>query len=390
MLTVYKYVDAYYSWGLIWFKNFLNNRGLWGHTGGWTYGTRTAMFFYPKENWGIITFLNLYPSGQAFVDIIRFISDYASLYGEIYAINTNANKTYLRPSKDTLIVRTEFSNIDEHQFTAQMIVTTSDSSYSDSTALYDDGLHEDDLPDDGIWGGFIHSISMEEIFSVGISTLDSETNDYYYTEDLTRFTTAGPVELDSITWSYNSIFNYYSINSFIRNNGNKFTISNPLVNIVSNDPWITYISGASNSPSLPPGGTTHTNFIVRVDSTFPGQFNFKVRIGADGWYYWVDSTTIVTKVDDEIVIPISYRLEQNFPNPFNPKTIIKYQIPKFSFVTLKVYDVLGSEVTKLVNEEKPIGSYTVDFNARALSSGIYFYRLQAGSFVETKKMILIK
>ena len=86
----------------------------------------------------------------------------------------------------------------------------------------------------------------------------------------------------------------------------------------------------------------------------------------------------------------AYSLLNNYPNPFNPATIIKYQIPKLSFVTLKVYDVLGSEIATLVNEEKPAGSYEVEFNAASLPSGIYFYRLQAGSFVETKKMVLMK
>ena len=83
-------------------------------------------------------------------------------------------------------------------------------------------------------------------------------------------------------------------------------------------------------------------------------------------------------------------LEQNYPNPFNPATIIKYQIPQLSFVTLKVYDVLGNEITNLVNEEKPIGSYEVEFNGMELPSGIYFYRLQTESFIETKKMLLMK
>ena len=86
----------------------------------------------------------------------------------------------------------------------------------------------------------------------------------------------------------------------------------------------------------------------------------------------------------------NYQLSQNYPNPFNPKTIIKYQIPELSFVTLKVYDVLGNEIAILLNEEKPIGTYELTWYADNLPSGIYFYRLQAGSFVETKKMVLIK
>ncbi len=81
---------------------------------------------------------------------------------------------------------------------------------------------------------------------------------------------------------------------------------------------------------------------------------------------------------------------QNFPNPFNPSTTIYYSIPELSFVTLKVYDVLGNEIVTLVNEEKSIGTHTIEFDATALPSGIYFYRIQAGSFVETKKMVLMK
>ena len=86
----------------------------------------------------------------------------------------------------------------------------------------------------------------------------------------------------------------------------------------------------------------------------------------------------------------TYVLNQNYPNPFNPSTTIKYEIPEISFVNIKVYDVLGNEVVTLINEEQTVGSYEVEFNTTELTSGIYFYQLQAGSFVETKKMILLK
>jgi len=85
-----------------------------------------------------------------------------------------------------------------------------------------------------------------------------------------------------------------------------------------------------------------------------------------------------------------YRLEQNFPNPFNPETVIKFDIPEIGFVTIKVFDILGNEIATLVKEEKPAGYHNIEFNATELPSGIYFYRLQAGSFVETKKMVLMK
>jgi hypothetical protein len=86
----------------------------------------------------------------------------------------------------------------------------------------------------------------------------------------------------------------------------------------------------------------------------------------------------------------SYILLQNYPNPFNPSTIIKYELPERNFVTIKVYDVLGNEIATLVNEEKPAGSYEVEFDAANLPSGIYFYQLQTEGYIETKKMLLLK
>jgi hypothetical protein len=99
---------------------------------------------------------------------------------------------------------------------------------------------------------------------------------------------------------------------------------------------------------------------------------------------------IVTGVDDETSVVDKFILEQNYPNPFNPSTAITFSLPSKAFVTLKVYDVLGNEVAVLVNEEKPAGVYEMNFNAAGLSSGIYFYKLQAGSFIDTRKMILMK
>lgn len=89
-------------------------------------------------------------------------------------------------------------------------------------------------------------------------------------------------------------------------------------------------------------------------------------------------------------IPITYSLSQNYPNPFNPVTKINFSIPKQGIVKLKVYDVLGKEVMTLVNEQRPAGNYSVEFNASNLSSGAYFYRIEAGEFIDVKRMIVIK
>ncbi len=124
--------------------------------------------------------------------------------------------------------------------------------------------------------------------------------------------------------------------------------------------------------------------------------------GTTGSYVVADAIRLIsydpaTPVDEKInQVPSQFILNQNYPNPFNPSTTIKFDIPDagaglaISVVTLKVYDILGKEITTLVNEEKSAGSYEVNFNADKLSTGVYFYTLQFGKIVETKSMILIK
>ena len=85
-----------------------------------------------------------------------------------------------------------------------------------------------------------------------------------------------------------------------------------------------------------------------------------------------------------------YAIEQNFPNPFNPSTTIKYQLPQNGLVTLKIYDILGKEVATLVNSEQQSGRYEVNFNATNLASGVYLYRIKVNDYVAVKKMLLLK
>lgn len=97
-----------------------------------------------------------------------------------------------------------------------------------------------------------------------------------------------------------------------------------------------------------------------------------------------------TIAGNEITMPLKYELNQNYPNPFNPVTKIEFSLPKSEFVSLKVYDVLGREISSLINEVRFAGKYSVEFNASSLTSGIYFYRISAGDFTEVKKMVIMK
>ena len=118
-----------------------------------------------------------------------------------------------------------------------------------------------------------------------------------------------------------------------------------------------------------------------------GSQNFNVSSGV-GLVFLLAAAP--TAVEDAFSLPKVYALEQNYPNPFNPVTVIEYSLPRQSFVSLKIYDVLGRVAQTLVEERQEAGYYKAEFDATALSSGVYFYRLVGGSFVSTKKMLLLK
>jgi len=126
--------------------------------------------------------------------------------------------------------------------------------------------------------------------------------------------------------------------------------------------------------SSPFGGTDHTLKGCIIDGVLYGD------------------TTTITDVEEELLgmFVAEYKLSQNYPNPFNPETIINYEVPQISNVKIEVFDVLGRVIKILIDEEKTAGRYEIKFDASSLASGIYYYRIKADEFVQTKKMILMK
>jgi len=132
-------------------------------------------------------------------------------------------------------------------------------------------------------------------------------------------------------------------------------------------------------------GLTDTS--ISIDSLdYSAKYYWRVKtVSSLGYIYWSAIWKFTT-----ISLPTKFELYQNYPNPFNPTTKIKYDLPVKAHVLLKIYDILGREVLTLVNEERPAGSYKVEFNGKNLASGIYFYMLKAGNYYSVKKMILMK
>jgi hypothetical protein len=149
--------------------------------------------------------------------------------------------------------------------------------------------------------------------------------------------------------------------------------------------WSSLGTGSSNGVN---GGGVYALAVVGNEVYVGGFFTSAGGVSANGVARWNSGTSRVEQLSP--TAPKTFLLEQNYPNPFNPSTTIRYQLPVASEVKLEVYDVLGKKIATLVNERQSAGSYQVVWNASGLSSGTYFYRLQAGTFVETKKMIMVK
>ncbi|MCH8034270.1 MAG: T9SS type A sorting domain-containing protein [Bacteroidetes bacterium] len=211
-----------------------------------------------------------------------------------------------------------------------------------------------------------------------------------------------PVELKSFTASVagNDVYLNWSTATELNNSGFEVEKSSLLPPAYQGGGG--EVGGGWEKIGFVPGhGTTTETQIYSFDdkSVSSGKYQYRLKqIDYDGTFEYSDI------VEVEVGLPTEFSLEQNYPNPFNPSTKIKFTIPtsplnpspyqgegqRERFITLIVYDVLGNEVATLVNEEKPAGSYEVNFDATGLTSGIYFYQLKAGSFIQTKKMILLR
>ena len=235
--------------------------------------------------------------------------------------------------------------------------------------------------------GFIngHTIS----YKFWLSELSEEITDYTanYTSGngsfesqgtaIVNFTSVLPVELVSFNADLKDNKVRLSWQTATEINTYGFEVERKL----SESEWINlgFVEGNGNSSS--------PKFYLFTDNSLVGRNKFQYRlkqIDTDGTFIYS------SVIEIEVSGPKDFVPEQNYPNPFNPNTKIRYQLPKESKVEIKIYDILGSEVLTLVNDEKEAGTYEVELNAQNLSSGTYLYRIIAGEFFDMKKMILMK
>ncbi len=230
----------------------------------------------------------------------------------------------------------------------------------------------------------------------GVGKFNGE-NEWTFYENFSWWVYSIAVDKDGVVWTSGSEVKYLNNQTWTSIHDNLSDARFSTYAIVvdsSNNKWFPNASGGKGMLKYNNNGFEEIEppeFPDSLGKPYSLQIDSKnnIWIGYTNGYiaYYNQNVIIGINIEPE---PLKFSLKQNYPNPFNPSTTISYSIQKEERVLLKVYDILGNEVAILVNEEKPAGNYRIQFKTASLASGIYFYKIRAGSFVQTKKMILLK
>jgi hypothetical protein len=229
---------------------------------------------------------------------------------------------------------------------------------------------------------------------VHISTFTLDSSYYDVLLDAAHFTTIGPVMIDSSSFHELIPNSIYTLELYLRNDGLVASATNVRVKVETADTDVTNIANFTNQSfgNIEPAQIKGSIVASITTQDNPNNIDFNVHISSENWDLWSDSVTaVITGITkSETNIPLEYTLKQNYPNPFNPTTTIEFDLPYSEFVTLKIYNILGEEVSTLVSKKLAVGNYKYEWDSSSLASGVYLYRLEAGDFVESKKMILLR
>ncbi len=316
-----------------------------------------------------------------------------------HAIYAKTNSGYYIPGMDTVWVTSQIVNPDTQQISVQVIIEYLNHSIVDSIPMFDDSSHKDSAAGDGIYGGSWPTRPEEQTYSIKIQTYSHNTGINYFLNNAAYFTTIGPVVFEDyhdFGISSSPPFPYFGFKLVLKNMGLVSPARSVTAEVVLYDTFLVKAIENNNQGfgDINPGESRESPnwYFFYVDSIPRNlDFDFKLNIYSNGYLFWQKDTSVIVGIEvSESALPRSYELYQNYPNPFNPVTVIKFDLPRTSEVTLKIFNVLGEEVATLLSASLLSGSYVYEWDATGVASGVYVYRLQTGDFVETKKMVLMR
>ncbi len=319
-----------------------------------------------------------------------------------YAHDISVDKIYANPGTDTVTMNAEVENPNNHNLNVISYIMSSDSTEVDSIFLVDDGAHHDGGANDGIWGGSWPIQTGEVTYLVTVTTDDSTDGTSRTLPNVAWFTTIGPVVFDEITMITDTIAepgDYISFQFALENLGSTGIAESITAELSSDDSCISALSLTGSFGDIGPG---ESNVIIgggglRISDSCPGNVDLTIMVDifSNDYHFWTDSFNIHVHEPSIIttdigLLPHEYSLSQNHPNPFNPITTIRYELPLQSDVQITIYDLVGREVTTLLSETQDAGYKSIQWDAINVASGMYFYQIRAGEFVQTRKMVVLK
>jgi hypothetical protein len=329
----------------------------------------------------------------------------ADEYNKIFVYGGKISSSFVRINIDTLTILSDIYNPENRNLQVNAFITSVDSVSEDSIVLFDDGNHGDSLANDGIWGNQLIPVTIEKEFKITVNMVDLDSGVYFILNDMVRFTSIGQVAFEEYTInSSDTIPNPGDRIKFkftLRNMGMIATATNVTTNLVSLDTFAILIGNITPEyGDIIAGGISsgNQNQYIEFSENCPDTIyiQFRLDILSNDYLFWSDTFSVFVHRDPAginskgDIIPKDFALLQNFPNPFNPSTKIKYDLPKAGKVKIEIFNLLGQKVATLLNEQMPAGSHEIEFTAKDLPSGIYLYRIEAGSYIDTKKMLLMK
>ena len=334
---------------------------------------------YNADGWYIddITIRSFLSAGLAFAHDVRFS----------------------RPAKDTLRITVRVENPLSHTLKVVGTLNNGSGTLIDSLFLRDDGLHGDSASADGLWG-YMYVPKKDDILHVSIRTDDLTAGTSRVLPDAATylFTRAAMIVVDTRAVDLGLISmtaSRYDTSFMVRNIG--YAADSLMVSL---DPGSvvpdTAVSAFPKVFSLAPGDSQKVTFSIRSNVLSPSYYvaqvivDSKSSFGQQKFHKNYQFQVVISSIADLAGIPAVIELGQNYPNPFNPSTTIRYGLPNRYHVTLTVFNTLGQQVAILQDGEQDAGYHEVRFEGSGLSSAVYFYRLRAGDFTETKRLLLLR
>jgi hypothetical protein len=331
------------------------------------------------------------------VDIGAYESDYG--VGEAYPSSFTLSDRFILPNTGILRCLTEIVNYHQQNIQLFSKFYNSDSSIQDSVEMFDDGQHADGTAGDGLYAGS-YQTDLEEMFTTSLVLQNNSNLSRTVYGSKNKFTSVGPVKLAyyEIT-STDTIPNpgdVIKLNYYLTNLGATVTAKDISIRLRIADTLAAVSSTPIKFGDIAPGSTVAGKIqrYIALSMNFTGPIDYLpilLEIASNDYVFWYDSIKMVVGINGTSTnVPMVYDLKQNYPNPFNPNTNIEFTLPRPEWVTLKVFNVLGQQVASIVSEKLNSGIHKYEWQAQNLPSGIYYCRMQAGEFTDTKKMVLLK